>query len=240
MQINAKTREAFGKKNKSLRKQNNIPGVVMEKGKLSVPVLLDFVEFKKTYKEAGETSLIDLIIEDKRDKVLISEVQLHPVSLKPIHVVFRKVSLKEKLTAQVSVEVINEELNPLVKTGEAIVLKLLDEIAVEALPQDLPHEFVIDASKILNIGDEVLIKDLKYDREKVEITEYDEDEPVVKLDKMEEMKEEEVVVTEEEALAKVTATEELSDEEKAKKEAEKKEEKKPEKADKEKSDKSSK
>jgi large subunit ribosomal protein L25 len=242
MQINAKisarNRKEFGKQNKPLRKQNSLPGVVMEKVKPSLPVVLSFVEFTKVYKEAGETSLIDFALEGKTFKVLISEVQLHPVSLKPIHAVFRKVDLKEKLTAQVPVEITNEELNPLVKVGEAMVLKLLDEIAVEALPGDLPKEFVIDATKLINIGDEIKIVDLEYDRTKVEISEYDADEPVAKLDKVEEMKveEEAAVVTEEEALAKVTATEELSDEEKAKREEEKKSEKQ-EKGDKDKGDK---
>ncbi|MFA5776596.1 MAG: 50S ribosomal protein L25 [Patescibacteria group bacterium] len=227
MQINAKTRKEFGKHNKPLRKQNSLPGVVMEKAKPSLPVVMGFVEFNKVYKGSGETSLIDFALEGANFKVLISEVQLHPVSLKPIHAVFRKVDLKEKLTAQIPVEIINEELNPLIKAGEAMMLKLLDEIAVEALPADLPKEFVIDAVKLVNIGDEVKIADLEYDRSKVEISEYDADEPVAKLDKVQEMKveEEATVITEEEALAKVTATEELSDEEKAKREEEKKSEK---------------
>lgn len=244
MQITAQVRKEFGKKNKALRGQASLPGVVMEKGQASTPVILDAVEFGKVFKQAGETSLIDFNLQadgadgaengdkdgsgnkSKEYKVLVSEVQVHPVSLRPIHAVFRKVDLKQKLTAQIPVEIINEEQNELVKVGEAIVLKLLDEIAVEALPADLPKEFVIDASKLINIGDEVKIADLEYDRTKVEISQYDEDEPVAKLDKIEQMKEEEVVVTEEEALAQVTATEELSDEEKAKRDAEKKEDKK--------------
>ncbi len=226
MQITAQIRKEVGKKNKALRAQNGLPGVVMEKGQVSISVLLNAVEFGKVFREAGETSLIDFNLDDKSFKVLVSEVQVHPVSLRPIHAVFRKVDLKEKLTAQIPVEIINEEENALVKAGEAIVLKLLDEIAVEALPSDLPKEFVVDALKLVNIGDEIKISDLEYDRNKVEISEYDEDEPLAKLDKLEEIKvEEEVVVTEEEALAQVKATEELSDEEKAKKEAEKKEEK---------------
>jgi large subunit ribosomal protein L25 len=225
--ITARNRSEFGKHNKPLRKQNSLPGVVMEKGKPSLPIALGYVDFSKVYKSAGETSLIDLTLEDLNFKVLISEVQLHPVSLRPIHAVFRKVDLKEKLTAHIPVEIINEELNPLIKSGEAMMLKLLDEIPVEALPSDLPKEFVIDAAKLLNVGDEVKIADLDYDRTKVEISDYDADEPVAKLDRVEEMKveEEATAITEEEALAKVTATEELSDEEKAKRDEDKKAEK---------------
>lgn len=222
MRITAEVRTQFGKQNKKLRTQNTLPAVVMEKGHQSTPVVLDFVQFTKVFREAGETSLVDFDYAGQTFKVLISEVQVNPVSMRPIHAVFRKVDLKEKLTANIPVEIINEETNPLVKAGDAIVLKLLDEIAVEALPQDLPKEFVIDAIKLLNIGDEIKISDLEYDRKKVEITGHDAEDPVVKLDKMEEMQEEEVTVTEEEALAQVEATEELSEEEKAAKDAEKK------------------
>lgn len=226
MQITAQKREKFGKQVKALRSQNSLPGVVMEKGSHSLPVVLDAVEFDKVFREAGETSLIDFNLEGKSFKVLVSEVQVHPVSMRPIHAVFRKVDLKQKLTAQIPVQIVNDEQNPLVRSGEGIVLKLLDEIAVEALPSDLPKEFVIDALKLVNIGDEITIAELDYDRNKVKITEYDEDEPIAKLDRMEEMKiEEEATVSEEEAVAQVRATEELSDEEKAKREAEKKEEK---------------
>ena len=118
-------------------------------------------------------------------------------------------------------------MNALVKAKEAIVLKLLDEIEVEALPTDLPREFVVDASKLAAVGDEIKVKDLDYDRAKVEITNHSDEDPVVLLDKIEEIKEEEAPVSEEEALAKVTATEELSEEEKAKRALEKEE--KPEK-----------
>jgi len=227
MQLNAKTRQETGKKNKPLRRQSVIPCVLMEKGKASLALSLDLVSFNKVYAEAGETSLIDLVIDSgAKQKVLVSEVQLHPVSLFPIHVSFRKVNLKEKITAQVPVHIVNEEQNPQVKSGDAVVLKLLDEIAVSALPADLPKEFVIDALKLVNIGDEVKVADLDYDRSKVEITEHKMEDPVVRLDKAEEMKvEEEAQVTEEEALSKVTATEELSEEEKAKRVEEKKQEK---------------
>lgn len=234
MQITAKKREKFGKQVKKIRLQNSLPAVVMEKGKKSLPVVLSAVEFNKVFKEVGETSLIDFNLDGTVFKALVSEVQLHPISMKPIHVVFRKVDLKEKLTAQIPVEIINEDQNPLVKSGEAIVLKLLDEIAVEALPSDLPKQFVIDALRLVNVGDEITIGQLEYDKNKVKIVEYGEEEAVAKLDKVEEMKvEEEAAISEEEAVAQVKATQELSDEERAAREAARKEEK----AEKEKADK---
>jgi len=192
MELIAQKREKFGKKTNSLRKQRQLPAVMFAKGIDSVSITLDHNSFVKIFNEAGETSLVDLVID---------------VSMSPIHVGFHKVNLKEKITAEIPVEVIGEEENELVKSGQALVLVLLNEIAVEALPTDFPSAFVIDVSKITEVGEAVTVGDLQYDREKVEVLDYDDDEQVVKLDYavMAEVEEE---VSEEEAIEGIEATEE--------------------------------
>ena len=214
MELIAQKREKFGKKTESLRKQRQLPAVMFAKGIDSVPVTLDYISFVKVYNEAGETSLVDLVIDGKKEAVLVKDVQLDPVSMVPIHVGFHKVNLKEKITAEIPVEVIGEEENELVKSGEALVLVLLNEITVEALPMDLPSAFVVDVSKITEIGEGVTVGDLQYDRSNVEIVDNEDDEDVVKLDyaQMAEV-EEEVPVSEEEAIEGIEATAEGEKEE---------------------------
>lgn len=227
MEINAQKRTLLGKKNKEIRDGLTIPAVYFGKGIESQPITINTIQFNKVFKEAGETSLVDLNVEGKNEKVLIKDVQVDPIKLKPSHVSFYIVNLKEKLSANIPVEVIGEETNPFIKSGEGIVLVLVNEIAVEALPQDLPKSFVVDVSKISAIGEGIAIKDLSYDKNKVEVLDFEEDSLVVKLDKAG-MAEEEVVVepvSEADAIAKVAATKELSEEEKAKRDSEKKEEK---------------
>lgn len=223
MQIVAQVRQTFGKKNKKIRKQSLLPAVLMQKGKESKPLVVKAADFDKVFKEAGETSLLDLKVENETYKVLISEVQLHPVNLKPIHAVFRKVDLKEKIMAQIPVEVVNEEKNDFVRSNQAIILRLLDEIPVRALPADLPRSFVVDATRFEKIGDEIKIGDLVFDKAKVEIVGHEENDLVAKLDRVEEEAiGEEAELTEEEAIAKLEATEELSEEEKAQRAAQRK------------------
>jgi large subunit ribosomal protein L25 len=225
MELIAQKRETVGKKIKDVRSERKIPAVMFGKGLDSVPLLLDLNSFIKVYREAGETSLVDLKTGDAKESVLIKDVQLDPVSSLPIHVGFHKVNLKEKITAQIPVEVVGEEENALVKSGDAFVLALLNEITVEALPMDLPSEFVINVAGLLEIGDGVTIGQLAYDKEKVEIVDHEEDDYVIRLDhaQMEEEPEEEV--SEEEAIAGVEASEELSEEERKAREEEEKEEK---------------
>ena len=214
MELVAQKRQEIGKKIKDIRKERKIPAVMFGREIDSVPLTLDLNSFIKVYQEAGETSLVELKLEDAKESVLIKDVQLDPITSLPIHVGFHKVNLKEKINAEIPVEVVGEEENELVKTGEAFVLVLLNEISVEALPTDLPSDFTVDVSGLQEIGDGITVGQLNYDRDKVEITDNEEGDYVVRLDyaQMEEEPEEEEV-SEEEAIAGVEATEELTEEE---------------------------
>ncbi len=224
MEIIAQKRQENGKKAQSLRNDRLMPAVMFGKGQDSISLTVDLNNFIKVFSIAGENTLVDIAIEGAgKEKVLIKDVQLDPITLSPIHAGFHKVNLKEKITAQIPVEIIGSETNPLVKSGDGLVLTLLDEVSVEALPSDLPSSFVVDVSGIEEIGDGITVSQLDYDRNKVEIVGHEEDEMIVKIDHavMEEVAEE---VSEEEALAKVEASEELTEEEKKEREAEENEE----------------
>src|SRR3989338_22679 len=227
MEIIAEKRNQLGKQSKKLRLDRKLPAVVFSKGVESLPLTVDFNQFVKVFSEAGETTLVDLKHGSSSEKVLIKDLQLDPVTGNPIHVSFQKVNLKKKITADIPVEVVGEETNELVKSGEGLILQLLNEITVEALPTDLPRKFEVDVSKITEVGVGLKISDLEYDRDKVELVDHEHDELVVKIDKaeMEEEVEEGAPVTEAELVAGVEGTEELTPEEKAEREAKEKEKK---------------
>ena len=195
MKLAAEKREVLGKKVKSLRQQGKLPAVVFGKETGSIPITLNKKEFLKIYKEAGESTLIDLNLPETKKpiKVLISEVDIDPVSDEVIHANLHAVTLTEKATATIPIEVVGE--SPIVKSGGGMLLTLLDEIEVEALPQDLPSEIKVDISNLTEIDQGIAIKDLPVDRSKVEIK-HDPEDLVVKIEHAE-MEEEEEAPTEE-------------------------------------------
>lgn len=213
MELIAEKREIFGKQAKGLKEENLIPASIFGKGLESVSIQIDYVQAKKVYMEAGETTLVDVKIDGDTTKVLFKEVQFDPISGRIIHIGFYKPNLKEKTQAQVPVEIIGEEENELVKSGEALVLTILDEITVEALPADLPHSFEVDVSNLAEIDAAVTVGELSYDKEKVEIVDLNPEDLVVKLDHAESLEEEEEEISEEEALEGIEATEETAKEE---------------------------
>lgn len=208
MEIIARKREELGKKSKSLKYEGFVPCVIFGKGVDSINLTINRNEFTKLYKQTGDTSLIDIAVDGENYKVLVKEVQHDPITGNVIHVGFYKPNLKEKISAQIPVEIINEDKNELIKGGIGMILNLINEIEVEALPMDLPHVFEVDALELKEIDDVITVGELKYDRDKVEIIDLEENTPLVKLAHAEIQEEEKEEVSEEEALAGIEATKE--------------------------------
>lgn len=209
MELKAKKRKIQGKKVKKLRREEKIPAILFGGKGQSQPLTLSHPEFEKVYQEAGEATVIDLNLNGKKHNVLISEVQTDPLG-KILHADLKRVTAGEKITAMVPIMIEGEAVP--IKSGEGILLTLLDEIEVESFPKDLPSEIKVDISGLTEVGQGVEIKDLPIDPKKVEVLDHEPNELILKIDhpQLEEEKEEEkeAPVSEEEAVAAVKATEE--------------------------------
>lgn len=159
LKIEARKREIIGKKVKTLIKQGILPAVLYGPQVKNLPLELNTKEFYKIYKEAGESSLISLQVENKSFPVLIHDVTRDPVSDNPIHVDFYQPILTKEVEATVPL-VFGGESKAVRDLGGTLV-KEIQEIEVRALPQNLPHEIKIDISKLETFEDEILIKDLQ-------------------------------------------------------------------------------
>jgi len=169
--LEGKTRKILGRKVKTLRQEGFVPANIYGKKIKSCPIQVKADDFKRVFAETGETGLISLRLSREKGKeertVLVSNVQYDPVSDTPIHVDFRQVDLKEKVTAAVPIEIIGE--SPAEKTGIGTVVKYMDEVEVEALPGNFPEKFSIDASLLGEVDQSVKVKDLNYDKSKITI-----------------------------------------------------------------------
>lgn len=166
IELEAKTRELVGKSQNSLRKEGFLPSVIYGHNFKSLPIQIKYSDFEKIFKKAGESTLINLKIEGREEPAVIKDIQKDPVSDKIIHADFYKVNLKEKIKAKVPLVMKGE--SEAVKAG-GILVKIVNELEVEALPQDLPHELQIDISRLQNFGDHILIKDISIsDKVKIE------------------------------------------------------------------------
>ncbi|OGM14903.1 hypothetical protein A3A76_02130 [Candidatus Woesebacteria bacterium RIFCSPLOWO2_01_FULL_39_23] len=162
-------RSEFGRKVKKLRRAGVLPGNIYGTGFKSVAVSVDGKAFSGVLEKAGATGVVDLELDSEKSAipVLIHNVQVDPVEDSHIHVDFLKIDLKKKVTADVPLEIIGE--SPAEKQGLGTLVQYIDEVEVEALPTDLPENIQVDASSLVDVDHAILIKDLKYDKDKVEV-----------------------------------------------------------------------
>jgi large subunit ribosomal protein L25 len=166
--LTAQKRDVVGRKVKTLRAQGLLPANIYGKKVKSQSISVGLKDFEEIFKKAGETSLVTLVLKNGKSEeraVLISNVQKDPISETPIHIDFRQVDLKEKVTAEVPVELKGE--SPAEKTSVGTVVQYIDEIEVEALPGDLPEKFVVDVSSLAEVDQAFFVKDLEIDKAKV-------------------------------------------------------------------------
>lgn len=157
--LSVKIRKKFGKKVKNIKKAGILPGVLYGprlKGNQHLEINLK--EFEKVYKEAGESSLISLDIEEKKIPVLIHDLQKDSLTGEFIHVDFYQPKLEKEI--EVKIPLIFESEAPAVKELGGTFIKHISEVRVKALPQNLPHGIKINIGGLKTFEDTVLIKDL--------------------------------------------------------------------------------
>jgi len=177
IELNAEMRTAIGGRLKSLRKSGYLPAVLYGKGQEPLPLQISLKDFNKTFKTAGESTLVYVNVgpvksfDETQDHgasgqqvypiypTIIHDVARDPVTDGILHADFYKVRLDEKIKTNVPVAFVGE--SPAVKELGGIFVRNVNELEVEALPQNLPHELTIDISVLKNFGDRITIKNLK-------------------------------------------------------------------------------
>lgn len=172
--LKAESRKIMGRKVKTLRAKGLVPANVYGTKVKSEALQVSEKEFKEVYKEVGETGLVTLVVGDPESSsgtsekpVLVHNIQVNAKTDEILHVDFLQVDLKVKVTAKVPVEVVGE--SPSEKQAIGTVVQYLNEVEVEALPSDLLEKFEVDKSELTEVDQALYVKDIKYDKSKIEI-----------------------------------------------------------------------
>ena len=159
IELNAQKREVVGSGLNNLRKSGLVPAVLYGKGQESLPLQVLTQDFSKIYKLAGESTLVYINIGDQSYPTIIHDITRDALSDELLHADFYKVRLDEKIKAMIPVVFENE--SSAVKDLGGIFVRNVNEMEVEGLPQELPHEIKIDISELKNFGDQILLKNVK-------------------------------------------------------------------------------
>jgi len=158
--FNVEVRERTGKGGRTRSApQGFVPGVLYGGGEAPVAIKLKQNEVIKAI-NTGQflSSTATLVHKGEKQMVIPQDIQLHPVSDRPMHVDLYRVSAKQQIKVEVTVNFVGEEVSPGIKRGGTLnIVRYAVELLVPA--GNIPDELVADVSK-LDIGDNVKISDI--------------------------------------------------------------------------------
>ena len=160
--LDATIRTDLGKgASRRLRRLNNeIPAVLYggDKDPVSLTILHKDIA-KAVENEAFFAHIVTLHIGKKKEKAVIKALQRHPAKPFIMHADFMRVDDNTAITVRVPIHFLNEEKCAGVKVGGGQILKTLNEIEVECLPNDLPEFIEVDMLKV-ELGDTVHLSEI--------------------------------------------------------------------------------
>jgi len=160
--LKAKLRDNTGKEiSKKYRREGIVPGVLYsphDKENLILKVKNHELLKLLSTKSHG---LIDLEIDDGKKKAsrlaVIKDLQYNSLKMQIVHVDFYGVTLKEKLTLEIDIELIGE---PIGLEEGGILQTELRKVEIECLPSQMPDSLKVDLSS-LKIGDHISVGDIE-------------------------------------------------------------------------------
>ena len=143
-----------------LRQEGFLPAVFYGRKEASTPITILLKDFQKVWLAAGESSVVSL----KRSggatlDAIIQDVDIDPVTELPRHADFYVFDKDKKIEVEISLNFVG--IAPAVKEQGGILVKVLYELKIEALPKDLPQEIAVDVSKLIEIGSRISAKDIE-------------------------------------------------------------------------------
>ena len=160
-QLAAVARSGTGKgAARSVRREGRVPAVIYGGGMKPEPISVDYKDVNK-FIYAGHflTSIFELEIEGRKERVLPRDYQLDVVSDKAMHVDFLRVGAHTKLNVQVAVHFVNQEQSPGIKKGG--VLNIVHHTLELQVPADsIPESLTVDLTG-KDIGDPIHLSSIE-------------------------------------------------------------------------------
>lgn len=161
LSLSVERREQVGsKKTVILRAKGIVPGVLYGSGLgQDKPELIqvDSLELTKLLSEIEESTLVNVVLENKTYPTLVKDVQKNPLKSEILSVDFFAPDLNEEVETPVALEF--EGISQSEKAGNTLI-KIHQEIEVKALPKDLPEHIIVDLTKLDTVDDVIRVSDL--------------------------------------------------------------------------------
>lgn len=137
----AKLKDEHGRSaSRRMRKNGSLPGIIYGSDEKAQAITLDHnTIFYALKREAFHTSVLDMDLDGKKEKVLLRDFQMHPFKAQVLHVDFQRINENEEIQIRIPLHFINEEISPAVKMQSAHITHITTDVEIRALPKNIPH-----------------------------------------------------------------------------------------------------
>jgi large subunit ribosomal protein L25 len=144
-QLAAVTRSGIGKgAARSVRREGRVPAVIYGGGVKPEPISVDYKDVNRLiYSGHFLTSIFELEVDGRKERVLPRDYQLDVVNDRPLHVDFLRLAPGSRVRIGVPVHVVNRDASPGLKKGGAVNL-VLHAVEVMAPADSIPESITID------------------------------------------------------------------------------------------------
>lgn len=155
--LSAEMRERAGKgAARATRRAGRVPAVIYGDKKDSVMISVEPIELTKFIKTGGFFStLLEIHAGSVKHRVIARDIQLDPVSDRPVHIDFMRVAKGVKIAVNVPIHYINEEEAPGLKVGGVLNI-VRHDVELNVSPEDIPEFIEVDLTGC-DLGDSIHI-----------------------------------------------------------------------------------
>ncbi len=161
-----------------LRRAGTVPGIIY--GGEAAPISIEVDHntlLLKLKKEAFHSSIINVVVDGKKEQVLLRDYQTHAYKPLVLHVDFQRVDATHELHIKVPLHFTNEENGPGVKLNGGLINHVVTELEIHCLAKDLPEFVEVDLGS-MNIGDNIHASQIKLPKG-VKLVDHGSEDPIV-------------------------------------------------------------
>ena len=161
IELKVSKRDILGKKVRALRREAIIPVHLFGNDVEPTALQCDAADLTHVLDKAGKTHLVDLKVDKakKATKVVVREIQRDPVKKSLLHVDFYQVRMTDTIKVDVPIELTGEA--PALKIKGNMLMREIDTVAIECLPDDIPDHIEVDISVLEEPHQAILVADLE-------------------------------------------------------------------------------
>ncbi len=143
-----------------LRNNGKTPGIVYGAGQEPKNIEVDHnALYHAMRKEAFHSSILEMELNGKVEKVLLRDYQKHPFKQLVLHVDFQRIDATTKIHKKVPLHFINEAESQAVKIDKCIINHIVSELEIECFAEQLPEFLTVDLANVVK-GQTLHVDDL--------------------------------------------------------------------------------